>query len=62
MFRARFDLLTTADDGAKRLVRRLPGFRFWKGLLQPRTAFVGTTVSDTHCWPRARIPCAWPRN
>ncbi|ODS71688.1 MAG: GNAT family N-acetyltransferase [Bordetella sp. SCN 67-23] len=46
MFRARFDLLTTADDGAKRLVRRLPGFRFWKGLLQPRTAFVGTTVSE----------------
>ncbi|VCU69316.1 hypothetical protein PIGHUM_01377 [Pigmentiphaga humi] len=46
MFSARFDLLTTADESTRRLVRRLPGFRLWRRLLQPRTAFVGTTVSE----------------
>jgi len=46
MFRTRFDLLTTADDATKRFVQRLPGFRLWRRLLQPRAAFVGTTVSE----------------
>jgi len=46
MFRARFDLLTTADDDAKRFLRRLPGFRWWRRFLQPLTAFVGTTVTE----------------
>jgi hypothetical protein len=45
-FVARFDLLTTADPSFKRFIRSLPFFRYWKRLLQPRTYFVGTTVTE----------------
>ncbi len=45
-FEAPFDLLTTADDDLKRLVDRLPLARWWRRLLQVRTAFVGSTVSE----------------
>lgn len=45
-FAARFDLLTTAEPGLRRFVQRLPGYRRWRRLLEPRTLFVGTTVTE----------------
>lgn len=45
-FMATFDLLTTADDGLRRRITGLPGYRWWGGLLRWRTRFAGTTVSE----------------
>jgi hypothetical protein len=45
-FLVRFDLLTTADASLRRRVERLPLHRWWGRLLRPRTAFVGTTVTE----------------
>lgn len=50
-FVARFDLLTTADDALRRKVSALPLYRTWGRLLQPRTGFVGTTVSEYALFP-----------
>lgn len=50
-FVAPFDLLTTADDELRRRVRALPLYRWWGGLLRPRTGFVGTTVSEYALFP-----------
>ncbi len=51
-FATRFDLLTTADDPVRRRVMALPFYRQWRGLLSPRTCFVGTTVSEYALFPR----------
>lgn len=51
-FTTRFDLLTTADDALRRRVTALPFYRQWRGLLSPRTCFVGTTVSEYALFPR----------
>ncbi len=51
-FATRFDLLTTADDQVRRRVMALPFYRQWRGLLSPRTCFVGTTVSEYALFPR----------
>lgn len=48
-FSTRFDLLTTADPAVRDRVRRLPLYRYWQRLLQPRTRFVGATVSE-YAW------------
>lgn len=45
-FEADFDLLTTLDASWREWVMRLPGYARWKGLLSPRTLFVGSTVSE----------------
>ena len=45
-FVAPFDLLTTADDGLRRAVQRLPLFRFWGRLLTWRARFIGCTVTE----------------
>jgi hypothetical protein len=45
-FVAPFDLLTTADDALRRRVTRLPGYQRWGRLLQWRTRFVGSTVTE----------------
>ena len=52
-FVAPFDLLTTADAPTRRFVQRLPGQRWWRRWLQPRTCFVGTTVSEYAVLPAA---------
>jgi uncharacterized protein len=46
-FVARFDLLTTVD---------LPAARYGRGLLRPRTCFVGTTVSEYALFPAEIAP------
>ncbi|MEO7115343.1 MAG: GNAT family N-acetyltransferase [Caldimonas sp.] len=45
-FAAPFHLLTTADESLRRRFSALPFYRQWSGVLQPRVAFVGTTVSE----------------
>lgn len=46
IFSAKFDLLTTADDDLKKKVAKLPFYSRWRNILQPKTCFVGTTVSE----------------
>lgn len=55
-FAARFDLLTTADDALRKRVTALPGYRWWAGLLRPRTCFIGTTVSEYTPFPLEHDP------
>ncbi len=50
-FIARFDLLTTADDGMRKRVMAFPLFCRWRNLLRPRTCFIGTTVSEYALFP-----------
>src|SRR5262249_45273827 len=57
-FSTRFDLLTTADDGLRRRIARLPFYRHWSGALKPVTCFVGTTVSEYALFPREIAPAA----
>jgi hypothetical protein len=58
-FATRFDLLTTADDPVRRRVMALPFYRQWRGLLSPRTCFVGTTVSEYALFPRDVPAARW---
>ncbi|MEO8459041.1 MAG: GNAT family N-acetyltransferase [Dokdonella sp.] len=57
-FRARFDLLTTAEPALQQRIARLPLFNLWRCLLRPRTCFVGTTVSEYALLPRSSSPVA----
>ncbi|WP_419481780.1 peptidogalycan biosysnthesis protein [Dokdonella sp.] len=52
-FEAPFDLLTTADAELRRRVTRLPLYRWWGRCLRPRTAFLGSTVSEYALLPAA---------
>lgn len=45
-FVAPFNLLTTADDGVRNAVQRLPLFRHWGRLLTWEARFVGCTVTE----------------
>lgn len=56
IFVAPFDLLTTADDGLRRRVTGLPGYRWWGRLLRWKTRFAGTTVSEYAPLPPAVAP------
>ena len=62
-FAAPFDLLTTADESLRVRVQNLPLYRHWAGLLRPRVAFVGTTVSEYVVLPRDadvdELPSRW---
>lgn len=62
-FDARFNLLTSAHDALRRRVQALPLYRRWARLLQPRTAFVGATVSEYVLLPQAAdvqsLPARW---
>lgn len=62
-FAAPFHLLTTADESLRRRFSALPLYRHWSRVLQPRVAFVGTTVSEYALLPgdedvRA-LPALW---
>lgn len=46
IFSAKFDLLTTASDDFKYKIQKLPLYKKWQHWLQPKTCFVGTTVSE----------------
>jgi uncharacterized protein len=46
VFSAKFDLLTTADDNFKNKIEKLPFSKKWRHWLQPKTCFVGSTVSE----------------
>lgn len=55
-FKARFDLLTTAEAAVRARVQALPLYRWWSGLLRPRTCFIGTTVSEYALFPAHADP------
>jgi len=55
-FVASFNLLTTADDALRRRITRFPLYRWWGRLLQWRTRFAGTTVSEYAPLPPAVSP------
>jgi predicted N-acyltransferase len=57
-FRTRFDMLTTLDKRVRRWLLSIPFYRFWRTLLQPRTFFVGTTVSEYALFPLDSEPVA----
>ncbi|MFQ1007460.1 GNAT family N-acetyltransferase [Gilliamella apicola] len=46
IFSGKFDLLTTADKDFKYKIQKLPFYKKWQRCLQPKTCFVGTTVSE----------------
>lgn len=45
-FSTKFDLTTTMETEQRRWLARLPFWKHWQGLLQARTLFVGSTVSE----------------
>ncbi|MGE5385712.1 MAG: GNAT family N-acetyltransferase [Betaproteobacteria bacterium] len=51
VFQTNFDLLTTADDQLRRRVTAMPFYEHWRRLLNPRTCFVGTTVTEYALFP-----------
>lgn len=53
-FTANFDALTTVDAPVRRRVQGWPLYRFWSRLLQLRTCFIGTTVSE-YVWLPAQV-------
>lgn len=55
VFQTDFDLLTTADAPIRARVMALPLYRYWRGLLQPRTCFVGTTVTEYAIFPEGVV-------
>lgn len=57
-FVAPFNLLTTADDTLRRRLTGWPGYRWWGRLLQWRTRFAGTTVTEYAPLPAATSPLA----
>lgn len=46
VFSAKFDLLTTADSDFRQKIQKIPFYTKWSKLLQPKTCFIGTTVSE----------------
>ncbi len=60
-FVAPFNLLTTADAALRRRVTRLPLYRYWGRLLQWRTRFAGTTVSEYAPLPPGVVPATLAR-
>jgi predicted N-acyltransferase len=60
-FIAPFNLLTTADDALRDRVSRLPLHRWWGRLLEWRTRFAGTTVTEYAPLPSAVTPAALAR-
>jgi predicted N-acyltransferase len=60
-FVAPFNLLTTADDAWRRRVARLPLYRHWGRMLQWRTRFAGSTVSEYAPLPPEVAPPALAR-
>lgn len=45
-FATKFNLLTTADIDFQRKLKKLPFYKTWSKWLQPKTRFIGTTVSE----------------
>lgn len=45
-FSTKFNLLTTADIDFQKKLRAFPFYNRWSKLLQPRTCFIGATVSE----------------
>lgn len=57
-FVAPFDLLTTADEGLRRRVMALPGYRRWGRWLRWQTRFAGCTATEFAPLPRDIEPAA----
>ncbi|NII11124.1 GNAT family N-acetyltransferase [Oleiagrimonas sp. C23AA] len=55
-FLTRFDMLTTAEHGVRDKVQSLPGYRWWRRWLSPRTRFFGSTVTEYTWLPRTPEP------
>lgn len=60
-FVAPFDLLTTADEGLRRRVMGLPGYRRWGRLLRWQTRFAGCTATEFAPLPEGIEPAALAR-
>ncbi len=52
-FEIHFNLLTTMTSNARRKFERFPFYRWWRRFLQPRTCFIGTTVSEYGLLPES---------
>lgn len=57
-FSAPFDILTTANPGLVRWIRRLPFHQRWRHCLQPMARFIGSTVSEYVWMPVDAEPVA----
>ena len=57
-FRARLDLLTTADEALRQRITSLPLYRWWGRLLHWRTRFAGCTVTEYAPLPSHAAPVA----
>ncbi len=55
-FSTDFNLLTTMEPGDRRKLENLPLYRYWSRWLQPRTCFVGATVSEYALLPPHKTP------
>lgn len=53
LFRARLDLLTTADDALRTRVAALPGYRYWRRWLEWPACFIGCTATEYTPLPSA---------
>jgi predicted N-acyltransferase len=60
-FIAPFNLLTTADDALRQRIEGLPLHRWWGRLLQWRTRFAGSTVTEYAPLPSTIAPAALAR-
>jgi len=56
VFRTRFDLLTTADDSLKRILKQLPLTDLWQDWLRIPSCFIGTPVSEYALFPAELTP------
>lgn len=55
-FETRFNLLTTMAPDDRQKIERLPFYRWWRQWLQPRTCFIGATVSEYGLLPTSTTP------
>lgn len=55
-FETNFNLLTTMALDDRRKLERLPFYRWWQKWLQPRTCFIGATVSEYGLLPASTTP------
>lgn len=55
-FETNFNLLTTMAPNDRQKLENFPFHRWWRRFLQPRTCFIGTTVSEYGLLPTSQTP------
>jgi len=58
-FEINFNLLTTMAPRDRRKFESFPFYRWWRKFLEPRTCFIGTTVSEYGLLPELQTPDAF---